>query len=371
MNKKIMLLSNTSWYLFNFRDTTIKKLILDGYEPICVAPEDEYSRQLVELGATFVPLDIEGKSTNVLSELKALYHVFSIIKSQNPDCVLNFTIKLNIYSGLSCLILNVPFINNISGLGTAFIHKGFSFKVAKLLYGIVNRNASWVFFQNDDDRKQFLDNSFCSESNSSILPGSGVDLEKFCYSPKYQDSKEMKFLMISRLISDKGVNEYVSSAKDLKLNNPHLDFTLVGELYPSNKSAIPRNIVESWLDDPNITVMPHSNNINQLICDADVIVLPSYREGLPRTIIEAASVGRPAIVTDVPGCRQAVINNETGWYCDAKSAESLKEKILMVSKLSHEKISEFGKNARLNVEENFSVDIVVSEYMDKIVKHLK
>lgn len=371
MNKKVMLLSNTSWYLFNFRDTTIKRLISEGYEPICVAPEDEYSKKLEGLGARFIPLVLDGKSTNALSEVKTLQNIFSIINKTKPDCVLNFTIKLNIYSGISCLLLKVPFINNISGLGTAFMHKGLSFKIAKLFYGIVNRNASWVFFQNEDDRNQFLDNSFCSDRNSSILPGSGVDLEKFAFSPKSKKIKKIKFLMISRLISDKGVNEFVSSAKSLKVSNPHLDFTLVGELYPSNKSAIPKDVVESWLDDPNITLMPHSDNINKLISDADVIVLPSYREGLPRTIIEAASVGRPAIVTDVPGCRQAVIDNKTGWYCTAKSAESLKEKILMVSKLPYEHISDFGKNARLNVEENFSVDIVVSDYMEKIVKYIK
>ncbi|MFA0313071.1 hypothetical protein BH581_19190 [Vibrio splendidus] len=357
---KVVLSSNTSWYLYNFRKSTICSLIEQGYKPICVAPLDSYSDKLVELGAEFVPLGIEGKGINPFKELISLWSIIEILRKHNPCFAFNFTIKMNIYVGLCCALLKIPFANNVSGLGTAFLHKGIAYSLAKFLYGLSNYFSKNVFFQNNEDRDLFNKLGLVNKEKTILLPGSGVNVTEYQYERLCRENQPRTFLMIARVIADKGVREYVEAANAVQQQFPDTCFILVGDWNISNKSAFDESIINDWQNNSAVEFVGHQDDVCSWIYRSDVVVLPSYREGMPRTILEAASCGRPAIVSNVPGCRHAIVADSTGWLCEARSSESLAAKMKETLLLSTDELEEFGRRARTNIEDNFSDVLVVN-----------
>lgn len=362
MSKTILLSSNTSWYLWNFRKGTIKALLDKNYRVICLAPFDEYSALLTDFGVKYIEAPLEGKSIGPIKELSSLFSIFKTIKQEKPDFVFNFTIKMNLYVGLSCRVLNIPYANNVSGLGTAFLHKGLRFKLAQQLYGLSNKGAQKVFFQNEEDQKIFTDLQLSKPENTSLLPGSGIDLNYFAFTP-LPERTPFTFIMVARLIADKGVREYVAAAELVKKMHPQVRFLLVGPSGISNQSAISDQELAQWQAAGYIEYVGEQKNIIPWIVQSHVLVLPSYREGMPRTVLEAASIGRPAIVTDVPGCRQAVRVGETAWMCKVKDAEDLANTMKDVIALDFMQIESFSRNARAFVTAHFSEHLVIDKYM--------
>lgn len=361
--KTIVLFSNTSWYLWNFRKGTIQALLAEDYKVICIAPLDEYSDKLRVLGVEFYAIPLEGGGTAIISELFSAFAIFNLVRKLKPDFVFNFTIKMNIYSGISCRLLKIPYANNVSGLGTAFLHEGLRFKLAQLFYGFSNKGAEKVFLQNDEDRQIFLDKNLADEKKTCLIPGSGVDLERFEFTP-LPSSLDKVFLMIGRLIGDKGVREYLEAAALIKAQYPDTRFILIGQSGVSNKTAITDEEVNAIKQQGIVEFMGAQEDVLPWLKLSHVFVLPSYREGMPRTVLEAASVGRPAIVSDVPGCRQAIKADETGWLCQVKSASDLACVMETVINLDDETIGQFSRNARANAENHFSEQIVIGHYLD-------
>lgn len=362
-NKTIMLTSNTSWYLYNFRKSTILALIEAGYRPVCVAPRDEYSSKLEELGSLYHPLGVEGKSTNVFREFRVFLNLVTIIVRLKPAFVFNFTIKMNVYAGMASKLVGIPYSNNVSGLGTAFLHEGTVYKLAQFFYGLTNRFAKRVFFQNEDDMQLFLDRGLARKNSAILLPGSGIDLNSFPYQQIFGNSDTLSFLMIARVIADKGAREYVQAARIVKSKYPGVRFVLVGSWEVSNKSAIAAETILAWQKSATVELLGHQSDVKPFIYDSDVVVLPSYREGMPRTILEAASCGRPAIVTNVAGCKHSIVPGFTGWLCEVRSAASLAkcmEDCIHIGKLG---LIKYGLAARQNIEANFSDQIVIRQYM--------
>lgn len=357
--------ANTSWFLYNFRRNTIKKFIDDGNKVYCLCPKDEFSKKLSDLGCDFIELPMSGKTTSVVSSLYSIIFSFFRIKKINPDIIFNSTIKNNIFIGLIAKLLHIDYCNNVSGLGTAFIHDGFKFKLARKMYGFVNRSAKHTFFENEDDYNFFINSKLALKEKSSILPGSGVDLDLFSYHnlPKLDN---FRFVMISRLIKDKGIVEYINAIKVVKNKYPNVEFDLVGPLGVSNKTSIDKNTVDHWVESGLINYHGEQKDVRPFLINAHIFVLPSYREGLPRSVLEAQSIGRPAIVTDVPGCRQSIFNGKTGWLCEVKSSESLSN--VMINILENEVINleQMSLDSRQWVEENFSTDIVVKENLKQL-----
>ena len=363
---RILLTANTSWYLYNFRLKTIKTLIKAGHEVICVAPPDEWSELLESLGVTFYSIKIDAASTNPLTELKALLNAVRLLGLLKPDFVYNFTIKMNTYYGLSSQWLKVPYANNVSGLGTAFIHQSSAYRFARYLYGVSNKRARKVFFQNVEDQQLFIRNGLARADSAVLLPGSGVDVERFSFTPMSELSSGLRFLMISRLIGDKGVLEYVNAARVVKRHVPNVRFSLLGPSGISNKTAISQADIDSWRKEGIVEIIGEQPDVVPWIQNSHVLVLPSYREGMPRTVLEAAAVGRPAIVTDVPGCRQSIIAGETGWLCEVRNANHLAKVMLEVisnTQTDFEWLKSFGKRASDRVRREFSDTIVVQEYL--------
>ena len=360
---KVLLTSNTSWYLFNFRSSTIRRLIDEGHEVVCLSPVDRFSNRLVEeLGASHIPLPLEGKSTSAWTELKSAIHAYRTVRRERPDVVFNFTVKMNIYCGLACIIRGIPFANNISGLGTAFLHDSWLFRRVRQIYGFVNRRAEQLFFQNEEDLAVFKERGLLGNTPYTILPGSGVDLNRF--SPAPLPAREpTTFILIARLLGDKGVREYAKASEKLSKRGIKVRCLLLGPLGASNRTAVLRSEIDEWEEKGIIDYLGEVDDVRPLLAKSHVLVLPSYREGMPRTVLEAAAMARPAIVSDVPGCRQAVVAESTGWLCEARDVESLALQMARVAAMNEESLRRAGNAAREFMEQHFDEANVVDAYL--------
>lgn len=359
----VFLTSNTSWYLYNFRASTIQALRAQGNRVICLSPPDDFSQRLVdELGAEHIALPLDGKSTGAVQELRSLRFIWAVMRRYRPDFVFNFTVKMNIYCGLVCALQKIPFANNISGLGTAFIHDSWLFRRVRQVYGLVNRRAQRLFFQNEEDLGVFRGKGMLGDTPYTLLPGSGVDLQRFQASP-LPEGGPFTFIMIARLLGDKGVREYAEACRLLKAEGLDVRCLLVGPLGVSNRTAISEEEVRQWQSEGIVEYPGATDDVRPLIEQAHVLVLPSYREGMPRTVLEAAAMGRPAIVTDVPGCRHAILSEVTGWLCEVRSAESLAGVMRRVLGMAPAELQRAGEAARGRMEERFSEDLVVGAYL--------
>ncbi|TDO16649.1 MULTISPECIES: glycosyltransferase family 4 protein [Halomonas] len=355
----VALVSNTSWYLYNFRRGTILALREAGYRVVALAPMDEYVVKLVEeLGIEHLALPMEGKSTRLVGEGKSLLALANTLRRLKPAFVFNFTVKANIYSGLACRALGIAYANNVSGLGTAFLHDSWLFRRVRSLYGLANRGARRVFFQNDEDQALFQHYGLLRDTPTTVLPGSGMDTTRFAFSP-LPAAPPFAFVMIARLLGDKGVREYVQAAEQVKAEYPETRFMLIGPFGASNRTAITEAEVRQWQQAGVIDYLGEQTDVRPFIEQAQVLVLPSYREGMPRTVLEAAAMGRPAIVSDVPGCRHAIEPEVTGWLCAVKSADSLARRMHACIAMPAEQLQQAGSAARERIEAKFDEQIVI------------
>ncbi|ABI57681.1 glycosyltransferase family 4 protein [Alkalilimnicola ehrlichii MLHE-1] len=356
----VALVSNTSWYLYNFRRGTLAALRDAGYRVVCLAPPDAYSRRLEEeLGAEHLPLAMEGKSTRLWDEARSLLTLANTLRRLRPAFVFNYTVKANIYSGLACQALRIPYANNVSGLGTAFIHDGWLFRRVRSLYGLANRGARQVFLQNPDDHALLQSHGLLRNSPTMVLPGSGIDTARFDFS-HLPDASPFTFVMIARLLGDKGVREYVQAAELVREQHPDTRFLLVGPHGASNRTAIPEEEVRAWQARGVVEYLGEQEDVRPFIRQSHILVLPSYREGMPRTVLEAAAMGRPAIVSDVPGCRHAVVDGETGWLAPVKRPEALARQMVDCAALPREALAQAGSTARQRIERVFDERVVVA-----------
>ncbi|ASK33647.1 glycosyl transferase [Alcanivorax sp. N3-2A] len=355
----IVLVSNTAWYLYNFRRGTLAELVAQGHRVVTMAPPDRYATKLVEeLGVEFVPLQLDGKGTRLLGEALSLLRLFFALRRLRPAFVFNFTVKANIYSGLVCRLLRIPYANNVSGLGTAFIHDSWLYRRVRSLYAFANRGARCVFFQNEEDLQVFNATGLLKGTPTVLLPGSGMDTLRFPFSTLPHEGR-FTFVMVARMIADKGVREYVAAAGQVARRHPDARFLLIGPLGVSNSSAIHLDEVARWQSEGVVEYLGEQEDVRPWLAESHVLVLPSYREGMPRTVLEAASMGRPAIVSDVPGCRQAVEKGVTGWLCQVRDADSLAECMETCLTMPRQTLLTAGRAARDRIEAQFDERIVV------------
>ena len=368
MNKlKVAISINTSWNVYNFRMGLVKALLEADHEVIAIAPHDKYTSYLEDIGCSVESLDIDNTGSNPLNDTKLIWTYYKIYKRVNPDVVLHFTIKPNIYGTLAAKQLKIPVINNVSGLGTVFLNDNMVSIIAKKLYHLAFRKAELVFFQNDVDKKDFLNHVKLSEDRIQLLPGSGINLTE--YVPlKKEKSNTFNFLMVSRIILDKGVYEFVEAAKILKEKLSDVSFQLLGELDENHKRGIPEQELVAWQKANVIDYLGSTDNVEDYIKNADCIVLPSYREGTPRTLLEGGAMGKPLIASDVPGCNHVVKDGVNGYLCEVKNASSLADVMLKFYNDSEESRQAMGKSSRLLIEENFDEHIVVDKYIRWIIK---
>jgi glycosyltransferase involved in cell wall biosynthesis len=293
-----------------------------------------------------------------------------IYREINPDLILHYTIKPVLYGSMAAEKLGIPFINNITGLGTAFIKSNWITWLVKRLYRLSQKNANHVFFQNDDDREFFSREKLIPEGvPQEVIPGTGIDTDHFQISP-YPEKNPVIFLLIARMLWDKGVGEFVEAARQIKSAFSDVRFQLLGFLGVSNRTAISHQQIQVWEVQGIIEYLGETDDVRPFIVDADCIVLPSYREGLPRTLLEAGSMGRPIIATDVTGCRDVVEHGVNGYLCRARDANDLAEKMKDMIILSTNERQQMGLKGREKMEQNFDEKIVVQKIVDRIKSFL-
>ncbi|RJL38789.1 glycosyltransferase family 1 protein [Pectobacterium carotovorum] len=367
--KLIAISANTSWYIYNFRANTIKKLLMSGYSVLVVSPKDQYSSKLINLGCDYIDININARGKNPLSDLYSLFLFIKLYKNKKPDLILNFTPKNNIYSAIAARINKIPVINNIAGLGTVFVNDSVVCQITRLLYRISQPKVNKIFFQNSDDRDLFLRYKISPENNTELLPGSGVDLERFKYTPTLNDGK-IRFLLVARMLYEKGITYYAEVAKKLKEKyGEDVEFRLLGFVDETNKNSISKNSIEQWVNDGFIIYLGTSDQVEEEIRRVDCVVLPSfYREGIPRSLLEAAAMGKPLITTDNVGCKETVVNNVNGFLCEPRSVDSLSTAIDKMIQLSHEQRITMGIESRSMVEDKFDEKIVIAKYINAIEK---
>ena len=359
-----MVCANQAWNLANFRAELISALISAGCRVIAVAPSDPaMEARLAELGADFEPLQIDAKGLAPHRDLATFLQIRAMIRRLRPDVWLSWTIKPNIYGSLAAGGLDVPAIPNVSGLGTAFIRRNLLTHAVKLLYRFGFRKAPAVFFQNREDRDEFVNGSMTADWQARLLPGSGIDTLRFIPPPGGRP-KRRRFLMLARVVADKGVREFVDAARQTRLAWSDAEFILMGEIGAPNRTAIARAEVDGWVKEGVVQHLLPVGDVRPYIADADFIVLPSYREGLSRVLVEAGAMGRPAIATDVPGCRDIITDGVNGFLCQPRDAGALAAAFARALQTSDCTWASMAQAARDRVESEYSAERVISLYLD-------
>lgn len=371
-NPKILLSINTAWNIANFRSGLIRGLHHSGYDVICAAPPDNHVHRIEALDCQFIPLPIDNKGTSPAKDAALTLRYLDIFRQHRPSIFMGYTIKPNVYGTIAASILGIPAINNVSGLGTAFIREDWITRIVHVLYRTAFNNSSTVFFQNGDDRELFVKRRLVKSHKAEILPGSGIDLAYFrpdtAISPA---TGGPVFLLIARMLRDKGVVEFVEAARIVKKAYPKVRMQLLGFLDVENRTAISREEMDRWVKEGVIEYLGTTDDVRPFIAAADCVVLPSYREGTPRTLLEAAAMGKPLIATDVPGCREVVIDGLNGHLCEVCNASDLAEKIEIFLALSNDDRHAMGKASRRLAEERYDEKFVIEAYLRAIRRALR
>jgi glycosyltransferase involved in cell wall biosynthesis len=363
---RIAIVINTSWNIYNFRKGLIKYFISHGHQIFAIAPPDDFSEKLVqELGCEYIAVNMDNKGSNPWYDivfLKELYRIYAQIK---PDVVLHYTIKPNIYGSIAAFCLGVPVINNVSGLGTVFLRKNLTSFIALSLYRLAFLAPKKVFFQNPHDQQLFVQKRLVSYRITDVLPGSGIDLNHF--KPiAFERNKVFTFLLIARLLYDKGIVEYIEAIRILRKKGIVARFQLLG-FFDESPLGISKRALESWIQEGLVEYLGRTDDVRPSIHAADCVVLPSYREGTPRTLLEAAALAKPIVTTNVPGCTEVVQDTINGLLCEVKNAEDLAAKMQLMTEKSDEHLQEMGRQSRLQVEKRFDEKEVIKKYEEVLV----
>ena len=366
---RILLSANTSWYLNNFRYGLILELINRGYEVIVVAPPDETTPELEAMGCRFIPIHIESKSKNVFKDANIFLQYLSIFRKEQPAWYVSFTIKSNIYGGMAARRLGVPYLATITGLGTVFILENSVTKLVEIMYKVAFRKANKVFFQNSTDQVLFESRGLVKDTEVRRVPGSGINIDTFQYEPIRQKkvSEPFVFLMMARLLWDKGIMEFVEAAKEIRKVNNNVECRLLGPIVRDNPTAISEDELKESVTTGGVTYLGSTRNVKEHLLDADCVVLPSYREGLARVLLEASATGRPVIATRVPGCQDVVDDGITGLLCRPRDSQDLVEKMQMMLSFSVNERQRMGRCGRQRIEREFDERIVVGHYLQVIL----
>lgn len=364
---KVAIVLNTSWNIYNFRLNFVKTLLAKGYEVHTVAPTDSFTPYLKEAGCIHHHVRMDSRGINPVKDLGLVVELWSIYRTIKPDIILHYTIKPNVYGSLAASLLGIPVVNNVCGLGTVFLKKNILSAIALLLYKWTFRYPKKVFFQNPDDRDLFISKKLVPAHTADLLPGSGIDLKRFAPSP-FNRNKKFTFLLISRLITDKGILEYVEAVKQLRAQGLEAHFQILGAKDPHHHRGIPLKLIDKWINSNTVEYLGTTQDVQPFIKSADCIVLPSYREGTPHTLLEAASCAKPIIATDVPGCHQVVKDNYNGFLCRMKDAGDLASKMDRMARLDNDALRLFGENGRRKMEQEFDESLVINKYLQTLIE---
>lgn len=331
MPKKILVVSRCAWTLFNFRSGLMKGLTEAGHSVKCAgAGGDGYEEKLREGGFDFIPIPVDRRGINPLADIRLLFHLYFLYRKIRPDVVLHFTIKPVIYGSVAARLAGTPrIVNTVTGLGYAFTGRqsGWLKRLVMPMYRAAIASAHFTFFQNSEDREFFVSQNLAKPEKTGVLPGSGVDCDRFRPRPEPASDESPMVLMVARLLEDKGVREYAEAARLVKKKRPDARFVILGRRDDRNPSVIPEKEIASWVDEGFLEWPGETDDVRPWLAKAWIVALPSYREGTPRSLLEASAMARPIVAADVPGCRDVVDHGKTGLLVPVKDASSLAEAI--------------------------------------------
>ncbi|WP_094549347.1 glycosyltransferase family 4 protein [Petroclostridium xylanilyticum] len=361
--KKILILANNAVGLYNFRFELIKELINRGNEVFFSLPEtieDKKVKLIIESGAKYIHTHINRRGINPFEDLKLIKEYKKILKEVNPDVVLTYTIKPNIYGTYAASRQKKPVMMNITGIGTSLTDANLRHIVIRL-YKYACKKAKFVFFQNESNYSLFVSNKMVDHDKTKIIPGSGVNIDKFKPMEKENQDGIIRFLFIGRIMKEKGIEEYLEVAEILTKKYPNIEFQILGSFEEEKYKDIILNNKNS-----RIKYLGISNDVRNEIREADCIVNPSYHEGMSNVLLEGAAMGKPLIASNIPGCKEIIEDGYNGYLFEARSAVSLENKLIQFIGLDSKEKDLMGINSRKKVEAEFDRNIVINEYMKVI-----
>ncbi len=370
-SKLIALVSNSAWSLYNFRLDVIRALIGNGYQVLVIAPDDEYSSSLISEGCQYLPIDFNNRSENPLQDVSLYLQLKKIYKEQRPDFIFHYVIKPNIYGSLAAASCSIKSIAVVTGLGYSFARKNWLYRVVRFLYKRALRKTEAVWFLNNEDAKMFISDHIVNIEKMKILPGEGVNTNHFL--PTDRDIKEpgspFNFLMSTRLLKSKGIAVYADAARILKTKNYNVSFELIGFFEKHHPDSISEEELKKWEREGLISYHGFAKDVRPHLQKADCFVFPSfYNEGIPRCLMEAASMELPIITSLNRGCKEVVLNNSNGYTCNLNDPFDVADKMEKMINLPSEERARMGKNGRLLVSKKFDVQKVVEEYIGTLRK---
>lgn len=366
--KKILIFINVDWFLISHFSNYVQYLVNLNYSVTVISAGTGADKKIEDLGVNFIELDVARGFGNVVSEFRTVLKLAQIIREAEADYIEFITIKMIIYGGFACFLARYKqkIVFYVSGLGSMLIGSEMKKRLAKavivLLYKFIFsfRNSN-VIVENEDDKSFLLENVGISRNKIFVVPGAGVDLEVFAQKTHEQvnlDSSNARVVMISRLLRDKGLVEFCEAAKIVKGKFPKTEFIVAGDIDPTNPTSFSRSDCGKY---PEVRFFGHVENVKCLLDTCDIFVLPSYREGFPRSVMEASAVGVPSVVSDVPGCREAVIESVTGILIPVKDSPAISKAVIDLLSDNQMRVR-MGNEARKHAEAHFSVSALVAKH---------
>ncbi|MGQ4691787.1 glycosyltransferase family 4 protein [Aeromonas veronii] len=369
-NKKIVLVANTAWSMFNFRLGLLVRLINEGYQITIIAPPDDFSGKLRAMGCEVVDLTISAKGTNPLQDLKLLFTLYQLYRRITPSFIIHYTIKPNIYGSMAAKLAGIPSLAITTGLGYTFVHDNWIARVARGLYKLAFCFPEEVWFLNEDDRLVFLEYKLVAKHKAVLLHSEGVDVTYFAPIELERNERSVRFLLIARMLWDKGIGEFVAAAHIVKKQHPDVVFQLLGACDVANPSIIERRQIAEWEEKGLVEYLGTARDVRPLIAQADCVVLPSfYREGVPRTLMEAAAMAKPLITTDNVGCRDVVLPDLSGFLCPIKDASALAaccESFIAMTDAQRKRMGDAGREF---MRQKFDEQLVIAQYLRTLKKY--
>lgn len=370
-SKKILLVDNSSWNIYNFRLPLVKKLTQQGYEVVVISPIDEFIHYIHKVVfIRHIPSrHLQPRSKNPFRDFLLFFSLLFIYRQEKPDLIFHFTIKPNIFGSIAARLSKVQSVSVVTGLGYTFLHRKGLNRLIPILYKIAFKGIKKLVVYNPDDKEVFVESNLVTPEKCIIIPGSGVNTSYFRPQPKLSSKSRFTFLFVGRLLYDKGLQEFVDAAFEIKALNPDAQFWVAGDLNDANPAGVPKEQLLQWIESQQIQYLGRVMDVRTIISEADVLVLPSYREGIPRVILEALSMGKPVITTDTAGCRETVVHGQNGYLIPFKDTQSL---VIAMEAMLEENaaiLEKMGKDSRKMALKFFDERIVTSAYV-KLLEEL-
>lgn len=357
--KKVLILANSASGLYDFRNELLLSLLKE-YEVHVSLPDEEKVPELAAEGCKVHHTAIDRRGMNPVRDLNLFFSYWQLMKEVKPDVVLTYTIKPNIYGNLCCRMKQIPYIVNITGLGSAFENGGIVQKIVVFLYRMALKKASCIFFQNEKNQEIFEQYAIAGKK-ARLVPGSGVNLDRHVFEEYSSKEEKMIFLYVGRVMKEKGIDELLYAAKELCHEYPQAVFQLVGNYEDDYKE-----IIEQYEKEGILELIGYQKEIHPYYKEAAAVLMPSYHEGMSNVILEASATGRPILASDIPGCQEGFEDGVTGFGFPARDKKALLDALRRFMKLSYEERAKMGRNARIKMEREFDRKQVVNAYLEEI-----